>query len=269
MALRLSSRSLDILGLLVASERPLAAADIARQLNITSRMVRTSLTPAEGWLQEGQITLRKVPGEGLSLVGSGEARRNLARMIRDYDQPLPWLSPAERLQVLLLTLFFTDKPPQIKQLQQNLNLSRTTTLRVMDSAEGWLRDFDLQLIRRQNYGCMVAGDERYWREAVIDLLQESAGDARLLALFQGLNTVVDISYRTKTGLEEALQKVWMRLDIPLIKLLISPVEHDFEGALSDHYHRQLLLSRGADDSLVGVLGKSVVNFDGDVTCLLV
>jgi transcriptional antiterminator/mannitol/fructose-specific phosphotransferase system IIA component (Ntr-type) len=196
-------------------------------------MVRTSLTPVEAWLSEEQITLRKVPGEGFSLVGSGEARRKLAQLIRDYDQPLPWLSAAERLQVLLLTLFFTDKPPQIKQFQQNLNLSRTTTLRVMDSAQAWLREFDLELVRRQNYGCMIAGDERYWREAVIGLLQESAGDARLLALVQGLNTVVDVSYRTKTGLEEALQKVWMRLDIPLIKILVSSVEQDFEGTLSD------------------------------------
>jgi mannitol operon transcriptional antiterminator len=233
LTIRLSSRSLDILGLLAASERPLAAEDIARELNLTSRMVRSSLAPAEGWLQEGQITLKKVPGEGFSLVGSREARQNLTRMIRDYDLPLPWLSTTERLQVLLLTLFFADKPPQIKQLQQTLNLSRTTTIKVMDSTEEWLRGFGLELIRRPNYGCMISGDERDWREAVISLLQESAGDARLLALFQGIKTVVDVSTRTKTSLEDALQKVWMRLDISLIKLLILPIEHDFEGTLSD------------------------------------
>ena len=236
MTFRLNSRCLDILSLLAASEQPLAAVDIARQINISSRMVRSSLAPAEQWLRDGQITLRKVPGEGFSLVGSGEARRNLARMIREYNQPLPWLSPSERLYVLLLTLFFTDKPTQIKQLQKNLNLSRTTTLRVMDLAKKRLRDYQLELIRRPNYGCMIAGDERDWREAVISLLQESAGDARLLALFQGIKTVVDISYRTKTGLEEALLKVWMRLDIPLIRNLISPIEYEFEGTLSDQVY---------------------------------
>jgi mannitol operon transcriptional antiterminator len=236
LTIRLNSRCLDILNLLAATERPLAAADIARQLNISSRMVRSSLVPAEQWLRDGQITLRKVSGEGYSLVGSGEARRNLVRMIREYDQPMPWLSPSERLHVLLLTLFFTDKPPQIKQLQQTLNLSRTTILGIMDLAEKWLQDYQLELIRRPNYGCMITGDERDWREAVISLLQESAGDARLLALLQGINTVVDISYRTKIGLEEALLKVWMRLDIPLIRNLISPIEHEFEGTVSDQVY---------------------------------
>ncbi len=219
MTLRLNSRCLDILGLLVASGQPLAAVDIANKLNISARMVRSSLVPTEQWLQDRNILLRKVPGEGFSLAGSEEAKKKLARMIREYNQPLPWVSPTERLSALLLPLFFTDKPLQIKQLQQSLNLSRTTTIRLMDSTEKWLREYHLALIRRPNYGYMIAGEEVDWRDAVINLLHESAGDARLLALFQGIKTVVDISYRTKTGLEEALQKVWVQLDIPLIKII--------------------------------------------------
>lgn len=233
MTFRLNSRCLDILDLLAAAERPLAAVDIAKQLNISSRMVRTSLTSAEQCLQESHIILKKVRGKGFSLVGSEEAKINLARMVREYNQPLTWISPTERLFVILLSLFFTDKPIQIKQLQQTLNLSRTTTIRLMDSTKKWLVDNHLVLIHRPNYGYMIAGDEVGWREAVINLLQESAGDARLLALFRGIRTVVDITFRTKTGLEEELQKVWIRLDIPLIKILISPIEHEFEGTLSD------------------------------------
>jgi transcriptional antiterminator len=224
---------LDILSLLASSGEPLSAGFIARQLNISSRMVRTSLAPTEEWLQEMQITLRKIPGEGISLSGSGEARRNIARMIQEYDQPLPWLSSSERLFVLLLTVFFTDKPVQIKQLQQTINLSRTTTIRVLHSAVEWLRDYDLKLIRRPNYGCLIVGNEQKWREAVTDLLQESAGDARILALFQGIKTVVDVSFRKNTGLEEVLRKVWMRLEIPLVKYLISSIEDEIEGTLSD------------------------------------
>jgi transcriptional antiterminator/mannitol/fructose-specific phosphotransferase system IIA component (Ntr-type) len=233
LTFRLNSRCLNILELLVESERPLAAVEIASQLNISSRMVRTCLAPAEGWLREGQITLRKVPGKGFSLAGSGEARRKLARKLREYEQPLPRFSSSEREQVLLLTLFFADRPLQVKQLQQTLNLSRTTTLHVMDSSEKWLQDYNLELVRRPNYGCMISGDEREWRKAVMNLLQESSDDARLLALFQGMKTVVDISSRAKSGLEDSLKKVWMRLDIPLIKLLVLPIEQDFAGRLSD------------------------------------
>jgi transcriptional antiterminator len=199
-------------------------------------MVRTSLVPTEEWLQEMQITLRKIPGEGFSLSGSGDARRNLVRMIQEYDQPLPWLSSSERLCALLLTVFFTDKPVQIKQLQQTINLSRTTTIGVLNSAVEWLRNYDLELIRRPNYGCLIVGNEQKWREAVTDLLQESAGDARLLALFQGIKTVVDVSYRKTTGLEEVLRKVWMRLDIQLTKYLISSIEDEIEGTLSDQVY---------------------------------
>ena len=241
MTVRLNSRSLDVLNLLVASDKPLASKDIARRLNVSSRMVRSSIVPVEPWLREKQIIVRKVPGEGFSLIGSEGAKRNLAQTLRDYDEPLPWLSPAERLEVLLLTLFFADGPPQIKQMQEILNLSRTTTIKVLDLAEAWLQDHRLKLIRRPNFGCQIAADERDWRGAVVDLLQESAGDARILALSQGVKTVVEISYRTRTGLEEALLKVWKELDGALIRKILTPIEHEFAGTLSDQTYIQLFL----------------------------
>ena len=233
MTFRLDSRSLDILDLLVASERPLAAVDIANHLNISARMVRSSLAAAEPWVRAGHTILESTPGKGYSIRGSDTDRRNLAQLIRGYDQPLLWLSGSERLHVLLLALFFTEKPLQIKQLQQMLNLSRTSTLAVLDAAETWLADFPLALIRRPNYGCMISGPEPDWREAVIRLLQESAGDARLLALCRGMKTVVEVSYRKQMGLEELLLNTWRQLEIPVIRQLISPVEHAFEGSLSD------------------------------------
>ena len=233
MTFRLNSRCLDILSLLVASEQPLAASDIARRLNLSGRIVRSSLVPAEQWLQDRQITLRIERGKGIFLVGSTEARRNLARIIRGYDQPLPYLSSSERLYVTLLTLCFAIKPVQIKQLQHTINLSRTTIIKIINTAENWLSDHQLKLIRRPNYGYEINGDEINYREAVICLLQECAGDARLLALAQGIKTIVNISYRTKTGLEEALQKVWTKLDIAQINKLTAPIEHTLEGSLSD------------------------------------
>lgn len=204
-------------------------------------MVRTSIVPVEPWLREKQIVIRKVPGEGFSLIGSEPAKRNLARMIREYDDPLPCLSSSERLQVVLLTLFFATTPPQLKNLQEILNLSRTTTIKVLDSAEAWLNDYRLELIRRQNFGCQIAGDERDWRVAVVDLLQESAGDARILALLQGGKTVVEITYRTRTGLEEALLKTWKELDAVLIRSILAPIEHEFARTLSDQTYIQLFL----------------------------
>lgn len=241
MTFRLNSRSLDVLSLLVNSEKPLASKDIARQLNVSSRMVRSSIAPTEPWLREKQITVRKVPGEGFSLIGSERAKRDLTQMIREYDEPLPCLSPAERVQVSLLTLFFADTPPQIKQLQEILNVSRTTTIKVLDSAEAWLQDYNLELIRRPNFGCMIHGNERDWRNGVVELIQESAGDARILAQLQGTRTVVEISYRTRTGLEEALSKVWGQLDASLVRKVILPMEAEFTGTLSDQACIKLLL----------------------------
>jgi len=233
LILRLNSRCLLILKLLAASEQPLAAVNIAKQLNISARMVRSSLAYAEGWLRDQHVDLLKVPGKGFSLPVSNETRKKLVRVLQEYDDPLPWLSATERKQVLLITLFYSEIPLQIKQLQQTVNLSRTTVLHLLESIEPWLREYDLELVRRPNYGFKINGDEVNWRKAVHTLLQESAGDAQLLALFTGARSVVDLSCLVRTALEDTLQKVWIRLDLPTIRLIISPIEHVFKEARSD------------------------------------
>jgi mannitol operon transcriptional antiterminator len=233
MTIRLNSRCLEILSLLVSYDAPLAATNIASRLNLSPRMVRTSLSSTSQWLQGQGISLSRVPGRGYSLLGSAQSKKSLAEAIRTYDQPLPWLSSSERLYVVLLALFFAQEPIQIKQLQEALNLSRTTTIRALDAAEKWLEDHHLELVRKPNYGSAIVGEETNWREAAIRLLLESAGDARLLAQLQGVKTVVDVSYRTNSGLEEALGSVWTRLDFALIRKAIAPILSESSGPLSD------------------------------------
>ncbi len=207
--------------------------EIGNQLNLSARMVRTSLASATDWLRSKNISLKQVPGRGLSLIGPDVSKRTLAEAIWAYDKPLLWLSPSERVQTVLLTLCFADHPTQVKQLQETLNLSRTTVFGVLDVAANWLHARGLQLVRRPHYGCMVIGDECNWREAAVDLLQESAGHARLLALLQGLKTVVNPPFRARTGMEETLSNVWMKLNIPLVKQLMAPLAQEFAGTLSD------------------------------------
>jgi mannitol operon transcriptional antiterminator len=239
LSFRINSRSLEIINLLIVADQPLTATDIAVKLNITSRMVLTSLAGIELWLKEKHIVLQKVPGRGISLTGSSNDKDNLARIIRNYESPLPLLTSAERLQVTLLSLFITEKPILIKQLQKNLNLSRSTTIRTLDLAEKWLQNYNLDLIRRPNFGCLIAGEERLWREAFINLLIESAGDTQLLALFQGNRTIVDISYCVNLGVKKTILEVWEKLDFQQIKNILAPVEDIFIKTLCDEAYIEL------------------------------
>lgn len=231
--MQLDTRCLHLLKLLAASEQPLSAVAMAGQLHVSSRMVRLSLANSERWLREHNIELKKVPGKGYSLSPTHQARQNLLKYLHEYEKPLPWLSATERKQILLLNLFFSKNPLQIKQLQQAVNLSRTTVLRLLDSIEQWLKEYDLSLVRRPNFGLMISGNELNWRQAVQTLLQESAGDVQLLALFAGADIVVDPLHRANPLIEETLRKIWIQMDLKFVKQIIHPVEHFFEEAKSD------------------------------------
>lgn len=239
MAIRLNSRCIDILSLLIEAEKQLPAASIAEQLEISPRMVRSSLALCEKWLLEHNFLLNKVPGAGISIVGPAEERGKIARMIREYRDPQPWLSPSERQAALLLTLLFAEKPLKLAQIQQALHVSRSTAINAIDDAGAWLDEHHLRLIRRPNFGFLVDGAELDWREAIVSVLIESCGVARLIALFRGKSSFVDVPYCIKTGLEVILTPIWDQLDIALIKPAISDIESTSEGAFLDHAYLDL------------------------------
>jgi transcriptional antiterminator/mannitol/fructose-specific phosphotransferase system IIA component (Ntr-type) len=232
---------LDVLGPLVDSDHPRAAASIARQLNLSPRMVRTSLAACEHWLRGQDILIRRIPGSGYALVGTPQARRELAAAIKNYKEPLPWLSAPARLRVILLNLLFATGPLQLKQLQGALGVSRTTVIRVLAGAEDWLAARGLLLIRRQNFGCLIAGDERNWRDAVIDLLRETCGDARLLMILRGNERASDAPTQGTLVLQQLLSRVFAALEVTVLRRSVLPVDEALELKLTDREYIDLFL----------------------------
>jgi transcriptional antiterminator/mannitol/fructose-specific phosphotransferase system IIA component (Ntr-type) len=232
---------LDLLDVLACADEPVSAAALGAPLDLSARMVRTSLASTEDWLRAHGVRLRHIPGRGYCLEGPPASQPRLAAALKSAARPASWLTATRRVQVLLLTLFFTPGSPQIKELQQALRLSRSSTIKVLASAGDWLAAHDLRLVGRQHVGCLLEGEEGAWRMAVVQLLRESCGDARLLAILRGTATVVAVPAAGRSAVEELLAKAWRLLQIPLVRAAILPLRSDLNPALSDQAFTDLFL----------------------------
>lgn len=174
----LTTRQRDLLKLLLESDDPLVASDMADQLQLTPRQVNYGLKGLRTWLAKRDIALNATPGVGAEVVCSAEKSQALVQELTQADHFELVLSIEQRQQLIALTLLIADEPIILYQLQQWAQLSRTTILKDLDVIEEWLKTIGLRMNRRPNYGFEIAGPEQFIRQAIAALLwdQTPLGD---------------------------------------------------------------------------------------------
>jgi PTS system ascorbate-specific IIA component len=90
--------------------------------------------------------------------------------LRELENCQLALTPDERRQIILLKLMLADSPLPLDDLWERLGVSRTTLFRDLTWARQWLARQGLRWITYRRRGALVVGDERLWREAMLELL---------------------------------------------------------------------------------------------------
>lgn len=166
----LTTRQRDLLQLLLQSEAPLGAADIAYQLQITPRQVNYGLKGMEGWLQQYGVDLKVTPGVGVTLESTASQRRTLTQELNASAEFQLVLTAVERQQLIAFKLLTHHEATILYQLQQSAQVSRSTILKDLTAVETWLTEFHLTLQRRPNHGIWLDGHEQAMRQAIVALL---------------------------------------------------------------------------------------------------
>jgi len=185
MLITLSDRTRQILDYLLRMEQPVSTAQIASRFELTSPQVRYCFRYLQPWLRQRDITLSKRPRVGIKIESSATQRETLLAELREMDGYKLVLAPAERKQLLLLRLLLACNPLPLDELREDLGVSRTTLFRDLASAREWLRLRGLGLTTHRRHGVHVAGGERLWREAVIDLLLRNLSQGVLVSACVG------------------------------------------------------------------------------------
>lgn len=156
--------------ILLQADTAIGAAELAGQVKLTARQVSYNLEGIARWLSQHQAALKVTPGVGIELVCPPDHLAELVRELNTKSQLEIILSPGQRKQLLALTLLYENEPLILHHLHRLLQVSRTTVSKDTDAIAGWLSQFELDLVRRPNYGLLVVGREQRRREALAALL---------------------------------------------------------------------------------------------------
>jgi mannitol operon transcriptional antiterminator len=171
----IKSRERLILEYLNVQIGPTIVNQIAKRFNVSSRTIRKSISALSDTLKSYGITIVKKPNVGVYLSQKIDnaviLRIEGADTATNHNYGL-YLTQKSRMYVILFSLLKSETPHYIKDFEVMTGVSRTTVKNDLDSAQQWLSDFGISLLRRPNYGVSVEGEEIKIRNALRRLFEE-------------------------------------------------------------------------------------------------
>lgn len=171
--LPLDSRQESIARALIAAIRPVSTESVARELDLTDRVVRYNLPPVIAFLAAHGVTVRRRPGLGAWTEG-GEAARSRALVALDSTPGLHVFDAAER-QVRITLALLRAAPDALasESFEATLQVSRPTIRRDVREVGSWLDAHRLHLRRLPGVGIRAVGGELEIRAGLLTAIAEA------------------------------------------------------------------------------------------------
>ncbi|SFM09784.1 BglG family transcription antiterminator [Halanaerobium salsuginis] len=181
--MKISSRTKKIINILLNKDDYITINSIASWVGVSSRTIIRNLAEVENWLAENNYNLEKKKGTGIRLKISLQEKINVNKLLEGENINRHYL-PEERKLIILTELLSSQIPAKLYTFTRLTNVSETTIAHDLDELEQWLKNYNLEIIRKPGLGVYLAGKERNIRKASIDLLYENFALEDILKIIQ-------------------------------------------------------------------------------------
>jgi transcriptional antiterminator len=219
-----------ILSILLKTNNSITIKDLASQFDVSARTIRNDLNKLDDWLQEKSIELVKKPGVGVWLNIKFDRRKILLNKVSQLEKYKDSVSPEKRKEFILKYLLYQDEKYTIQDLADKLFVSRSTIYKDLDEIEKWLKKYNLNLERRQNYGIYVKGAEKNWRKAVADLLVKLKNNQELKNM---LENELNNDSNNKKDIYYQLEGLFGDINFEEVEKIIQEVEIESDFIFTD------------------------------------
>ena len=231
MRIPLDSRVIRIVRCLLNQDRPVSTAAIARELGLSTRVVRYRLPMVENYLSEFGVSLERQPGSGIWLSGDERALGLAAADLDDQSGANQSASPKDRARIVLALLLWSA--PTIVSLDwiaEELHISKGSARRDLRSCEKWLEERGLAVVRRSGLWVSVVGSERRLRQVMVQLFVESIPE-EVLAKVQDDDPEAD--YLVQVRVPAGIRGLISGLPIAVCRDLLSDIGINFRGTFEN------------------------------------
>lgn len=214
----LTTRQKSIIRILTRMDgRPITVAVISEKLGVSTRTILREVPAIEKWMSDNDFNFERKPGVGM-LVGEAPETLRFIEELLDADNLVPMYSRQERRKHILGELLFSDEPVKSLVFTSKYNISDGTFSEDLDVLDTWLRDYNVQIIRRPGLGVFVEGTELAIRQAISNAVLEFCDVERIPGLItQGTSDDEKMQSLSREPLLVFLTPQLLRFSIRILK----------------------------------------------------
>ncbi|PKM50127.1 MAG: hypothetical protein CVV02_12760 [Firmicutes bacterium HGW-Firmicutes-7] len=179
----LNNRCLKMLIQIASVHTPINITTMKETYKISERTIRYDIKEINDWLKQKQLGfIEVIYGKGFILEGGEDQRRVILELLDGKTPKDYYYSSEERQKILLLELLNSEEPLKTAYLQACLKISRGTVMKEIIFIEEWLRKYQLDLIKKPNYGIKIEGTETAKRNALLGLAKDFLTTEQILGI---------------------------------------------------------------------------------------
>lgn len=221
-------RQEELMQILLKSTEPITTSNLAKILNVSSRTIRTDLAKVESEVLTNGLTLEKKPHIGVWIEGTIEQKDRLFLNITGKQKNIEPYTKEYRRSSILVHILLENNKIYLDQFAEIFFVSRSTIEKDLIWISDWLKEHNLQLLKKSNEGFYVEGNEENIRNAVGLLANELNGKEMSI---------------------ESLLETYLDMDIKAVEDIVYTWNHSYEMGLSEvnidnlAFHASIMLVR--------------------------
>ena len=215
MSGELTPRMQDIIRVLLLEKTPIPVKVLAEQVGVSKRTVQRELEYLDRPLKKYGITFCSKTGSGVWLEGEEKDRARLLDEISQSDD-LDVTNRTERRKRLILEILKDLK--KLYYYSDMFGVSEATVSSDLESAEDWLSQFALTIVRKPGYGVSIEGQEKDFRKALRAFIDENMDTQIVRELYEDRNEAL---FRMVSDKHE--KNIYRVLDEEILKRVVKAV----------------------------------------------
>ena len=163
-------RQEELIRILLKSEKPLTTTELAKQLSVSSRTIRSDLEKIESELLVHHLCLEKKPHVGVWIQGAKEDKIALFLNVDQQNDTANTYSKDYRIGCILVQILLGNSKIYPDKFADELYVSRSTIEKDLSVVSQWLKKHQLELAKNANNGLYVKGNEEDIRNGLEEKL---------------------------------------------------------------------------------------------------
>ena len=154
---------IQIIKILLSNKTYISVSNIADKTNVSTKTIYNYLEKHSFLEYIYPCTLEKRQKQGVRILGNEQALNKLKQKLSIYEQEKNLYTPILNLDsttFILHSLFSTSSSITIQSLAEKLYSNSVAISSILNKINLWLKNYDLQLSKKSNWGCQILGEEK-------------------------------------------------------------------------------------------------------------